>query len=92
MTRNNSTDGELGKCKRGRVLSANTGFTWRRENRGWVGSIQLLPVGKGELPTFLYPISYKVRRFCFHFITQKHNDNTCPLPAKREEDEDEQSL
>lgn len=29
----------------------------------------MLPVSKGGLPSFLYPISYRTHRFCIHFKT-----------------------
>lgn len=45
-------------------------------------SIQLLPVGKGGLPSFLYPISYRIGSFCFHLKAQlKHP----PSPHKEKE-------
>lgn len=56
-----------------------------------VGSIQLLLVGKGGLPSFLYPIFYKIDRYCFHLKTQLKYLPYLP-PAKREEDKDEQNL
>lgn len=40
-----------------RILSAKKASLRSRENRGW-GSIQLIPFGKGGLPSFL-PIFYK---------------------------------
>lgn len=36
----------------------------------------MLPVSKGGLPSFLYPISYRTDRFCIHF-------KTSGLPHKR---------
>lgn len=36
----------------------------------------MLPVSKGGLPSFLYPISYRTDRFCIHFKTPA-------LPHKR---------
>lgn len=41
---------------------------WSKENRRW--ALQLLPGDKSGLPSFLYPICFRINSFCFHFKAQ----------------------